>query len=1027
MEKSIQNQALKPVQKKSGKMFITFLFLIMFILSSVSAVFAQQRAISGTVTDNTGNPIPGATVVVKDNTTIGIVTDIDGNYTLNVPADAEELIFSFVGFVTQEIPISGAEINVVLEEDVIGLDEVVAIGYGTTTRRNFTGAVTQVSVDDSPLSDVRTTSALDLLQGISPGVQLSQSGRAGSTSDILIRGQRSISGDNEPLIVLDGVIFNGNIESIDPGIIEELSVLKDASSLAAYGSRAANGVIMITTKQGKIGAPVISVRTSATHITPNYKPDARDAYEYIELMNARGGLPLDADPTPWMTPIELANYQAGEITDWYDLLVRPGITQNYSADISGGTETVRYLVGALHNNQESFILGDNFKRTTFNAKVDTKLSQYISIGANFNQGFSESHGSTPNFSGAVDFSPWAEPYLSDGVSIRKYPDQKETTSTNPLWGYDQGFDNSNVSKSTILGGSLDVTVPWVEGLSYKMTGTYTVNTSIRKRFEHETNWVNIVLGEAAYTANEYKNFLPDANGSISNSESQYWIIDNILTYVRQFGGHSINATGVYTRSSRISDSSSLNGSDFAALGNTILGVYGLNNASNQTVNSGWSEKTDVAFLGRVIYVYNNTYQINASVRRDGSSVFGSENKWGIFPAVGVAWTVSNEGFMNSVSGIDFLKLKFSYGKNGNQALSPYGTLSTIQMGRSGGRGVIFDENSVYWGQRLSTLGNPQLAWETTKSFNAGFEADIMNKRIHVEVDGYKSQTTDQIFNRTIPVMGAGITSQRATMGQVDNWGLEATVRTLTAQTADLTWNTSLVFSMNRNKLIEIDGSGEDFVSSNLFLGESLGAIYGYENIGIVQADDVAYKEANGAVDGDVLFANLDGSEDGRITSDDRKIRGFSRDGFRLSMTNTLSYKKFRLYFMLNGVFTAGDYGYRSNTSAYTSYHGFAVRNELDHPFWTVEKPSEVYPNIDFYDNRFQPLQKLTYIRLQDVNLSYDISSMVDQLGISSLSVYIAGRNLAFWAAEWEFSDPEVGSWSQPQLQRQITLGINLSF
>ena len=547
----------------------------------------------------------------------------------------------------------------------------MAIGYGTTTRRNFTGAVTNVSVSDSPLSQVQTTSALDLLSGVTTGVQLSQTGEAGASSNILVRGQKSIgTGDAvldaaaaNPLIVLDGVIFNGSIESIDPGIIENISVLKDATSLAAYGSQAANGVIMITTKKGAIGKPVINVRTSTTLITPNYRPDIRDGDGYVELMNART---KSSDVTSWMTDLEQANYAAGTSTDWYDMITQTGVTQNYSADVSGGTEQVRYLIGAMHNNQESFIVGDNYQRTTFNAKIDTKINDYISISGNFNQGFMETHGERPNYNGAVTMSPWTSPYLSDGTTLRKYPDGKEETSENPLWNYSQGGDSKTLTKSTILGGSLDIKLPWVEGLSYKLTGTYSVNNTNEKEFTHETNWVNISLGEDAYTAAQYSNFLSQANGSILNNESRYYTYDNILTYARDFDKHSINGTLVYTRSNRVTDISYLQGSDFSGLGNTILGVYGLPNAGVKNFAYGndeidYLEKSDAAYMGRVIYSYDGKYQFNASVRRDGSSVFGSGKKWGTFPAVGVAWTISNENFMNSLNAIDYLKLKFSWG------------------------------------------------------------------------------------------------------------------------------------------------------------------------------------------------------------------------------------------------------------------------------------------------------------------------------------------------------------------------------
>ena len=311
------------------------------------------------------------------------------------------------------------------------------------------------------------------------------------------------------------------------------------------------------------------------------------------------------------------------------------------------------------------------------------------------------------------------------------------------------------------------------------------------------------------------------------------------------------------------DSYTTSASDFSAVGNTNLGFYGLNLGAVQKYNSiNYSLHNDIGYLARAIYAYRNTYHVNLSVRRDGSSVFGSENKWGIFPAAGVAWTVSNEPFFK-VKAVDNLKLKLSWGKNGNQSLSPYGTLSTMSVGKSGNISSFFNEN-VYWGQSVSALGNSALGWETTTSFNYGIEGDFLKERIHLEVNGYKSKTTNQIFTRDVPVMGSGITSQKATMGRVDNWGIEADLTTTNIRKKNFSWTTSVTFSMNRNKLVDLYGNGEDDVPNSLFLGKSLGAIYGYKWIGIVQETDTDYMAANGSKPGDAMYANLDGSADGKM-------------------------------------------------------------------------------------------------------------------------------------------------------------------
>ena len=365
--------------------------------------------------------------------------------------------------------------------------------------------------------------------------------------------------------------------------------------------------------------------------------------------------------------------------------------------------------------------------------------------------------------------------------------------------------------------------------------------------------------------------------------------------------------------------------------------------------------------------------------------------------------------------------------NGNQSLEPYGTLSTLNVGQSGGIASFFDGN-VAWGQSVAALGNTALGWEQTESFNYGFEADFLKSRIHLEVDAYNSKTTNQIFTRNVPVMGSGITSQRATMGRVDNWGIEAVLQTKNIEKRDFRWTTRTSFTMNRNKLVELYGDGEDDITNSLFLGKSLGAIYGYKWIGIVQETDTDYMAANGAKPGDAKYENIDGSTDGKITADDRTILGYSKDNFRMSMQNTFSYKNWQLYVLVNGTFGGNGYALAGNKMAYLTYEGYANRNTLAHPFWTPENPSNIYPSYTFSDDRFLGLQSFGFVRLQEANLSYSFSrDLVSKIGISALRFYVSGSNLWFFAPYWVGSDPEIRSYSSAQLPRTVTFGASITF
>ena len=378
-----------------------------------------------------------------------------------------------------------------------------------------------------------------------------------------------------------------------------------------------------------------------------------------------------------------------------------------------------------------------------------------------------------------------------------------------------------------MGGFLNIKIPWIEGLSYRVTGTYTRRNSESTYFTHENNFPDINYGDDGYTQEIYNKQLINTGGSISSSRTNTWVLDNILTYNRTFGAHFVNATLVYTRDESVSEGKTMTGSDFTGVGNTILGVYGLPNAEVQKISSITNVRTaNIGYLARLNYSYADKYHLNAAVRRDGASVFGENKKWGVFPSVGVAWSLGRENFMKGVSFLDDLKLKLSWGKNGNQSISAYSTLSPVSMGRNG-RNIYYFDNKVSYGQRINSIGNPDLGWEETTSLNGGFETSMFRGRLFADVNVYKSKTVNQIFPRTIAPMSSGMTSQQATMGRIDNWGIEANINGTIIRNQDWYWGSTLVFSLNRNKLVDLYGNGEDDIPNSRFLGKSLGAIYGY--------------------------------------------------------------------------------------------------------------------------------------------------------------------------------------------------------
>lgn len=1013
-----------------------FLLWLFSLLTGTATMIARQYPLHGTVLDEAGDGIVGATLMVEGSS-YGTATDLDGNFTLDV-SDGDVLSVSYIGYLGQKIKINGqSELTITMLVDDRELDEVVVVGYGSMQRKNFTGAASTVKVADTPLSLIPTVNAVDALRGTVPGITLSQPIWAGDSPLMTIRGQKSFRGDSSPLIVLDGVIYHGSIIDIDPSSVESISVLKDASSLAAYGSQAANGIIMITTKKGAEGKPIVSLSSSWAWSDATFKPDLLSPADYVRKNNILAGLDENADPT-WMSKFEYDNYKEGRTTDWYDYATRTGMLQNYTLSVSGATGKVNYYVSGSYTDQKVIMKGDDFSRFVMNTRLSSDVTDWLQLGAQMNYAHEDYSGvSIYDLYQTVRLSPYGQPTRLNG-EINKYP-VNSGAYINPLWDLlSNTIDDSEISNITSLKGHFILKCPWVKGLQFRMNGSFTLENQEFDYFTHEGYYVREMSGvaigdaDAYYTDSAVSAYLASANGYNYFRKNKSWVWDNILSYTGQFNEHYVDATLVYTRDSYEYQTRQMIGFDFKALGNTNLGYDGLNLAATQRIQTpGYSRHTDVGYLARVNYSFDQRYHISASIRRDGSSVFGAGKKWGTFPALGVAWTLSNESFMEKVVPVTNLKLKASWGKNGNQSLSPYQTLSTISLGQSEGLAYTFGNSSnVSWGQRITAIGNVNLGWETTESWNYGFELGLFDNRVNLDFDAYTSKTTDMIFRRSIPVMINGFTSMYDTMGRVDNWGIEASINTANIRTKDWSWNSNLNFYMNRNKLKELYGDGKDDISNNFFIGQGIGTIYGYKDIGIVQVEDTEYMEKNGAQPGDVMFADIDG--DGVITSADRQIVGNYRENFRMGFGNTVTYKDFQLFVLFTGIFGGNGYGMGENTYAYRTMSDVATDNGLNHGWWTEENRSNKYPRINYTDNRFLPLQDYSFVRLSDLSLSYSFNQpALKACGIRNLKVFFACRNL-FTITKWIGGDPEIrqtlsrGYYDAP-VARSFSLGINLSF
>jgi len=1009
--------------------------------SSIPTVLQDKRQITGTVTDEQGEPVIGANVVEKG-TLNGVITNIDGEFAISV-SDKAVLQISYIGYMGQEVEVGTHTIlSIILKEDSQALDEVVVIGYGTAKRKDFTGSVSSVRMENSPVALASNMNALESLKGNIPGLDVGGTDSAGGTPSMQIRGQNSLSGSNEPLIVVDGVIFLGRIQDINPNDIASFDVLKDATSAAAYGSRSANGVVIITTKKGKTGKPIIHFNARGSMQTWHLKPKLMKGDQWLDAVAAANGY----SDYSFLVPQEEINRNAGNEVNWLDEVSRTGWIQDYQAAVSGAGEKMNYYLSASFTDNEGVIKGDQYNRTSIFGKINTDITDWLQVGIDAAYTRSDFSGVDVDLRLATIMSPYGMMYRPNG-QLEAIPDGSRGRS-NPLWGIDDKSKKENVDNFDNIRANAYAVVkcPWIKGLSYRFN--YAGNLNYRKmgKFEHESYFVPIGSydDDSRYSVAIQNSSLSRANGELINERVSSYVIDHILNYTERFGRHSIDLTAVATRDRKKFDYQKLTGSDFAANGNTALGIDGLHYATTQKIlftnsdGASVGKLTNVGYLGRISYSFNDVYYMTASYRRDGASVFGANNKWGDFGAVGAAWRITNESFMQNINFLNDMKLKLSWGKNGNQGLTQYSTLSKVKNGPTGGIYYPFNNSGKpSYGIDQVSIGNSDLGWETTEAWNMGFESVWLDNRLFVDLDVYFSKTYDQIFNRTIPVM-TGFVSMLSSMGEVRNRGVEMTVRSVNIQNKDFNWSTGVTFWLNRDKLVHLygedldgDGKEDDDIGNSKFIGKSIHSIFGYEQDGIVQAGDTKYMEANGVTAGVPKY--VDKNNDGVINEKDRSVIGNKAANFKLNLSNTLQYKNWELYVMIAGVFGGNGYFQKENKNAFITSgdRKWFASNGMHVPYWTEANPSNKYPAATFTgDDYFLGLQSRAYVRLQDVTVSYTFNQpWVKRSGINNFKVFLTGKNLATITG-WKGGDPEMGytmvEYKKP-VMTNISLGLNFSF
>ena len=975
----------------------------------------QAGVVKGQVTDKNGDAVIGATVKVKDAQT-GTVTDFNGNFSLSVQK-AGSIVVSYIGYLTKEVAFTpGQSLNITIEEDATALDEVVVVGYGVQKKSDVTGSVTSINKDR--LSKLPVTNVLQAVQGAAAGVTISQgSSIPGDAPSALVRGRNSINAGTGPYIVVDGIPISksgGSLNDINPGDIESMEILKDASATAIYGTNGANGVILITTKHGKDGKPSVSYNgylgiedfakkmdfCNGAQITQRYKdyvaqnPGETMYNDYVKNQN-------EADAQA-----------AGKETDWlYDMVSQTGIIQDHNVTVNGGADKIKYFISGDYMSQKGVLKGFNYKRYSLRMNIDADVTDYLKIGTNSYIVSHNRDGGRVNFLMAEAMSPYGKVYEDDG-SYCIYPMYTESLFFNPMRDVNQDHERRQWNINLNAYADINFGNIWkpLEGLSYKFNFGY----SFVPRRENYYN------GAEQNDQNGY--------GYIFNAETQSRTVENILTYAKDIKKHHFDITLLYASSRKKYHDNTATGAKFI---NDELLWHNLGGGATQTAKSYTDLYKTVSQMGRLNYSYDSRYLFTFTVRRDGSSVFGSDNKYGTFPSIALGWNIANEKFMEKVDWLNNLKLRLSYGKAGNEAIGVYETLAKMSNAA-----LTMDGQSATALYPSSRMGNSGLGWETTKTFNIGIDFGILNNRINGNIDFYTSKTTDLLLQRNLPKI-SGYSNVYMNMGETANKGLEITINSKNIVTKDFTWGTSLVWSWNKNEIKDLYGDKQDDLGNRWFIGEPISVIYDYVMEGIWQKDEIERGDHLNhdpqAQPGDVKLADLNG--DGKITPEgDKKIQGQTTPKWIGGMTNTFTYKNLSLSIFIQTV-----QGLKRNNSllAMASDEMGRRNSTTEIGYWTESNPTNEYRSLSKTSNRwgYGFPRSAAFTRIKDITLSYQFPAQIcNMLHLNALTVYASGRNL-FTFTDWKGWDPESDitqrGWRDYEnnypMTKSMVFGLNVTF
>lgn len=1020
------------------------IFLLLFAVFLLHLARAQPAVtITGVVTSQSGEPLGGVSIIIKGSPQAAMTKE-NGNFQLNAPPNST-LVFSFVGFTSKEIKVgtTAVKLSIQLLTNKNELNQVVVVGYGTRKKSDVTGAISSVS--EQSIKDVPAGNLAGALQGQAAGVDIRRSGsdaKPGATPNILIRGSRSLSASNSPLIVVDGIPFNGSINDINQDDVSAVDILKDASSTAIYGSRGANGVILISTKRGKTGKPLLTFSTYVGQTDVAKEFSMFNAEEFTTFkkwanINANPGKYTGLDDPLFYTngvfaPEEVEGVKTGRNTDWQSLIYKKGIMTDNQLSVTGGADKTQYALSAGYFDQTGIYEGQSFKRYSVKLSVDQQLNDRIKIGLSSLNTYSIRKGeNASNMSYALRASPLAPAYDSTGRIINNFIPGSNNQVWNPLGDILPG---AAVEDRTRFGtfSTLYADVKLTDGLKYRL------NAGAEIRSE--------TYGNFYASKTNYRRGAANSSSNRSSFDVSY-TLENILTYDKAFGEHKLNFTGLYSIQNLKSKTNQFDNTNIAF---DELAYYNPTYGANLTGSGSDPKWSIISYMGRINYGFSNRYLLTGTLRSDGSSRLAPGNKYHVFPSAAAAWNITNESFMDNVPVLNNLKLRASYGTVGNTAINPYQTLGNLSS-------IAYNYGqTMVTGAYLTNAGNTNLTWEYTSTANIGVDFALLKSRISGSVELYKQFTKDLLLGQSLPITSGIPNATVKNIGQTENRGIEIQLSTINVQGKgrnDFSWTTDLNFSINRGKIKQLANGATRDVGNGWFVGQPIGSYYDFRRLGIWQntpGDSAAAKgyglSLSGvtSVIGTVKVADIsgpNGKPDGKIDDTyDRVIIGSNQPKWQGGITNRFSFKGFDLtvvaFARIGGILSSAIEGGNGISTYAGTYNNVKVN------YWTPTNHENKFPKPNTNPTGANSLPNYlstlgyydaSFVKIRTISLGYNIPpAVVQRMGLRSIRLYATASDPFILFSPYVKAgglDPETAGTlniDTPPL-RSFLLGLNISF